>query len=218
MNPGALIAGLSGTIGNAVIVRYGDGSVHVRQRVVPSDPRTALQVAARERMRRAATIFRQLSPAQARAWQDYAERLACQAPPNGPRPDPRGQSSFVKLTTKLLQVDPGAAVPLEPPVAAFVGDSATVSAEGSSLGVTFTASGPNSAGVVTELLLQPLRTSLSRAYLEKLRTQGFVAFAPGSLSATAPAVPGWYAPAYRFVLAATGQTSPLVVLPAVAVG
>ncbi len=85
-------------------------------------------------------------------------------------------------------------------------------------GATFTADRANSAGVVTELLLQPLATGARRAYRDKYRAQGFVAFAPGSLSATVPALPGWHACGVRFVNAATGQATPVVELGTVLVG
>ncbi len=83
---------------------------------------------------------------------------------------------------------------------------------GNAPGVTFTASAANAPGVLTELLLQPLpspnRTPERRAY----RTRAFVAFTPENLSATVPTGPGAYAAAYRFVDAATGQTTALVTL------
>jgi hypothetical protein len=83
--------------------------------------------------------------------------------------------------------------------------------------VTFTADRPNAPGVVTELLLQPLASAARRAYRDKYRTQAFVAFAPGALSATVAAAPGWHACGVRFVDSATGQATPVVELGAVRV-
>jgi hypothetical protein len=83
--------------------------------------------------------------------------------------------------------------------------------------LVFTASGPNSPGVVTELLLQPLRLSISNPDPAKYRHGAFVQFESGSLEATLPSPAGWLSPAVRFVLAATGQTSGLIALPPVKV-
>ena len=81
--------------------------------------------------------------------------------------------------------------------------------------VTFSASGPNSAGVVTELLLQrlPARHRLPRA--RDYRTRAFVAFAGRPFAL--PVAPGAYACAIRFVRAATGQATAVVPLGTVEV-
>jgi hypothetical protein len=83
--------------------------------------------------------------------------------------------------------------------------------------LTFTASCPNSPGVVTELLVQPLRLSISNPDPAKYRHRAFVHFEEGHLEAVVDAPSGWVAPAVRFVLAATGQVSALVPLPIVRV-
>ncbi|MCW5936202.1 MAG: hypothetical protein KIT11_02710 [Fimbriimonadaceae bacterium] len=229
MRPGALVEGLSGTLGNAVVVRFGDGRVQVRQKVTPRNPRTPLQEAARERLTRAARLFRTLNPEEALSWHAYARREAEQLTANGQPADPRAQSAFVRLATKILQVDPEATPPRTPPAASFLGDALVVTAAPLPLaplgergqggeGVRFTASAPNAPGVVTELLLQPLRTSLSRPDPGKYRTQTFATFTQGVLSRDVTAPQGWHAPAYRFVFPATGQASSLVPLPPVWVG
>lgn len=78
--------------------------------------------------------------------------------------------------------------------------------------LTFTSSGPNSPGVVTELLLQPLRIAVSTPEPLKHRHSVFVAFTSDHLSQSVPAPRGWLSPAVRFVLSSTGQSSGLLLL------
>lgn len=205
-----LKAGLRGKVGNAVFVRTPYG-VSVRDYVIPTDPQTEAQMAVRQRMRLAAAAWRSLTAAQIEAWNDFAEATGGREPGDGRLLGPSGQRLFVRLATKFLQVSPGSVVPRDPPETAFGGDAVSVSASGEQGAVRFVGSGPNASGVVTELLLQPVRTAVSRAYLQKYRSQGFVSFS-GSEVVVPVEVGGWYAAAYRFVLVATGQAG--AVLPA----
>jgi hypothetical protein len=207
---------LHGKAGNVVFAQTRFGLV-VRPRTIPRNPRTPAQMASRDRLTRASAAYRALSPAQLAAWAAYARTLTRTSPVGGPPYVPAAQNVFVGLAAKFLQVNPGESIPLDPPAAPFFGDGITVTASAVSGGVEFAASGPNAAGLVTELLLQPL-TRAARAPKERgYRPQAFVAFAPGSLTYTVPAAPGAYAPAIRFVRAATGQDGALVPLPAVQV-
>ena len=130
---------------------------------------------------------------------------------------PAPQTLFIGLTAKFLQVAPHGVIPQTPPTRAFTADGITLAA-GSKMGtVTFTASGPNGANVVTELLLQPL-AHLYRAPKSNLcRPAAFVNFAGGSLSHRVSAKPGAVAVAVRFINSATGQPSEFVKLGAVLV-
>lgn len=76
--------------------------------------------------------------------------------------------------------------------------------------ITFTATGPNSSGVVTELLLQALPSRLSTPQKGRDRHKAVVTFTASSLSATVAVKPGAYAASVRFVKTATGQASGLV--------
>ena len=78
--------------------------------------------------------------------------------------------------------------------------------------IEFTASGPNAAGVVTELLVQPLRSRLRTPVRDRYRGAGFVAFAAGSLTAEIPCKRGAVAVGVRFVRADTGQETGVVEL------
>lgn len=197
--------GLHGKVGNAVFVRTPFG-VSVRDYIIPTDPQTPAQLESRQRMRLAAEAWRSLSVAQIEAWNAFAYATAAREPGDGRPIGPSGQRLFVKLAIKVLQVSPMASIPLDPPSAPFGGDAVTVTASGGPAQVTFAASGSNAPGVVTELLMQPLRTAVSRAYPERFRSQGFTPFDAGDVDVYAIG-PGWYATAYRFVVVATGQTT-----------
>lgn len=127
-------------------------------------------------------------------------------------------NAFSGLAAKRLQMFPDEPVPRLPPTSAFLGDGIEVSVaplpgRGEGVGgpaVTFSASGPNSEGVVTELILQRLAGKARKPTAKGYRTQGFVAFAAGALTAEVPCEPGAYAGAIRFVRAATGQETALV--------
>lgn len=92
----------------------------------------------------------------------------------------------------------------------FAGTEAGATEEGEAIGVRFSASGPNAAGVVTELLVQKLKSLHRKPSLKEYKSRGFVGFAPGALEADVPCAPGAYACAIRFVRAETGQETALV--------
>jgi hypothetical protein len=204
---------LHGKAGNVVFAQTRFGLV-VRPRTVPRNPRTPAQLASRDRLTRASAAYRALTDAQLAAWSAYARTLSRTSPAGGPPYVPAAQNVFVGLAAKFLQVNPGESIPLDPPAAPFLGDGITVTASAVSGGVEFAASGPNAVGVVTELLIQPLARAARAPKERGYRPQAFVAFAPGSLSYTVSVTPGAYAPAIRFVRAATGQQSGLLPLPA----
>jgi hypothetical protein len=208
MNP--LFGAMGGKIGNLVLVRQGDGTVSLRERAVPRDPQTPAQVSGRAHLAAASRLWGQLTEAERDAWRAYAQGLsATAATPSLVRP-PRPQALFVGLTTKWLQVHNGGSPPALPPTEAFYGDGIAVTVSAISGGVRFTASGPNSGGVVTELLLQRLASPGRAGQPEKYRTQRFVAFGSGSLSIDVTAPSGTTLAAVRFVRAGTGQASALV--------
>jgi hypothetical protein len=210
----AVACGLSGSAGPVVFVRMPGGGTAVRDRTVPRDPNSPAQAQWRGLVARASALWRTLTPEQAQRWQEYAE--AAGEGREGGRPNASGL--FVGLAAKVWQVEAAAAPPLDPPSQGFLGDGVPVSAAGEPGAVRFAAGGPNSAGVVTELLLQRLPSRLARPQKGRDRHRGFVAFAPGSLEASVPAPPGAYAASVRFVLAATGQASALVRLGTVVAG
>ncbi|MCW5937183.1 MAG: hypothetical protein KIT11_07750 [Fimbriimonadaceae bacterium] len=208
LTPGVVVAGLHGSAGSATFVRTPYGVV-LKERSVPHDPQTAAQRASRDRLRRVGRAWRALTLDQAAAWRAYAQELAEAAGGQDSGPRATAQLLFSKLGVKVLQVDPGAAVPVLPPTKPFLGDGLGLSVGAVAGGLRFTADAANSPGVVTELLLQPLASVHRNAYPARYRSQGFVAFpAPGGSQELA--LPrGIYAVAYRFVRSATGQETPL---------
>ena len=85
-------------------------------------------------------------------------------------------------------------------------------------GIVFVASGANSFGVETELLVQRLRTRGRAPGAKGYGTARFVAFSAGGLEAEVPCGPGVWACAVRFVRVATGQETGVVELGVVEVG
>lgn len=215
LKPGVFATSLNGSSANAVFVRTRNGIV-VRDRIVPHDPRTPAQIATRQRLQRVGQAWLGLSLAQAQAWRDYAASLQRVDLDTGALIGPRAQTLFSKLSLKFLQANPTGEIPLTPPDSAFAGDGIGVSSSPSDDGIRFTSTGPNGAGVVTELLVQPLASIHRRAYRDKYRPVAFYAFDGESYEAPLP--PGAYATAYRFVCAATGQESALFESGLVVVG
>ncbi|NUL83174.1 MAG: hypothetical protein HUU60_10690 [Armatimonadetes bacterium] len=204
---GALAQALSGKAGNAVFYRTND-QLRVRDYAIPFDPQTPLQLASRERFAQANFVWSSLSPDQADAWRQYALSLGVRQPGSTAVRSPRAQNLFVGLAAKVLQIDPVAPVPVDPPDAPFFGDALSVSALGGTE-ITFEANAPNGEAALTELLIQPLATGARAPLSKAYRTAAFVRFAPGSLDYALLAPPGWYATAYRFVSPDTGQQTAL---------
>lgn len=207
---------LHGKVGDVVFAQTRNGLV-IRARTVPRNPRTPAQTAARARFARASAAWAALSPAQLAAWRAYADTLQRVSPAGGPPYVPTANNVFTSLAAKFLQVTPDGDIPMDPPATPFFGDGIVVTAAAESGAIRFTASGPSAAGVVVELLLQPLAHATRAPISTRYRPQAFVSFASAGDSHTVPAAPGAYAGAIRFVRASTGQVSALGPLPAVVV-
>src|SRR5258708_28477641 len=205
---------LHGSAGNAVfaMTRYG---LVLRPRTQPKNPRTAAQTAARARLAKAAQAWRTLTAAQHAAWQTYATTIARFHSFGGAPYSPAPHTIFIALGSKYLQVHPTGTIPVNPPTYPFTGDGIKVTATGGAGKGTFTATGANSANVVTELLLQPLLHASRAPKANLYRPKAFVSFANGQLSKVVNVTAGWYAPAVRFVRADTGQEGETVGLGAV---
>lgn len=206
---GALLQDLSGKVGNAVFVKSKEGPV-VRVRTSPTNPKTTAQVAARARLSTVSKIFKGFNATQEAAWDNYASTLTHKDSITSKRFTPTAITAFTALGTKFLQVNPTGTVPTTPPTSSYSGDIITLTALASTGKITFTASAANALPNKTELLLQPLKSRNRNPQKGAYRSQAFVAFTAGSLSADVVVPPGYYAAAYRFVNLMTGQETALV--------
>jgi hypothetical protein len=186
-----------------------------REYVVPDNPNTPPQEAARSYFKRATQAYEALPKAKVDAWNAYASQFKTRNK-QGKLREKHGLNVFTGLATKFLQVNPNGAIPQDPPSSDFNGDGASLTVTAGSGKLTFTSNLPNSAGVVTELLYQRLANG-NRKPGKGYKTGAYVAFAPGSLSRDVPVPPGFYAAAYRFVRTATGQQSEIRTLTVVQV-
>ena len=206
--------GMSGRAGSADFANTKNGTI-VRPHPKRNNPNTPAQQAACEKMTYVTRLYSTLTPEQIDEWRTYAA--------DNPRPSKRtgtirplsGINAFTALTTKFLQIHPGADVPLVPPAVPFPGDAVIVTAEGGEGAIVFTANGANAEGVQTELLLQPLRSSSRLPVQKSYVNKAFVTFAEGLLTASVSVRTGWYAPAVRFVNPYTGEETEIVPLPPV---
>lgn len=205
---GALSGGISGKSGNTVFVQTAGGVV-VRDRVIPFDPRTNLQLESRNRIRRASIAWQAMDPANVALWGAYADSLPRQVSASGQIRTPQPNNVFTSLYSKLLQLDITTPSPTTPPSTTLFGDSLSVKVEGLSETIRFTASNANLPVATTELLLQPLLGRNRRTYLRQYRSQAFCQFADGSLMTEIDCLTGWVACAYRFVNTLTGQSTPI---------
>lgn len=212
----ANIQDIRGKLGNTVHSRARNGST-LRTRVSPKQPKTAGQTAVRSALTKSSVLYKNMTAPQLAAWATYAQTLAKHDPLSGKTYAPAPGTVFGGLTDKFLQMTPAAAVPMTTPTAGFAGDSIGVSAVGVSGKVTFTASAANTVGVKTELLLQPLKSRARTPTAKAYRTKTFFAFVAGTLVQDVIVPAGFYAPAYRFVNAATGQMVGMITLPVVQV-
>ncbi len=209
---GGLVAGLTGRAGSVVFVHRRNGDVVIRSYTPPRDPQTAAQQQWRSLRKRATQGYNALSAAQVTQWRLYAlSQTTVDAQTGLPR-TPQTNNLYVTLAAKLLQAVPNATLPTVPPSQDFVGDGIKVTVTPGIQSVNFTASGGNSAHVVTELLLQPLKSANRTPIVRSYRPAAFFGFTSGQLSKTVTAQSGWYACALRFVQNQTGQASAIIEL------
>lgn len=212
----AVVGPISGRLGGVVFADTPWGMT-MRELPDPSRKVSAAQTEVRMRLARASAAFRAMTLDQAAAWRAYAAALNGDLPQSSRAGGISAQQAFNALTTKLLQIDPEADIPLTPPSDPFGGDALTFTLAPAPGGVQVTADRPNAPGVVTELMLQRLPSVHCRTYLQRYRTARFTAFDSG-LSVVLPCGPGVWAVAARFVRASTGQTVATMEIGVVEVG
>lgn len=169
-----------------------------------------------DRLKQANAVWSGVGEITADAWDAYGRAHPRVDPVSGHRYASAGKNVFVGLSCKLLQLDATASLPHLPPMRPFIADDVVVEL-GVSIGederrvsvvegaILFEASGPNSPGVVTELLIQPLKSVRSKPQTF-YKSHGFVAFEEGNLGAEVALPAGVYACATQFVERSSGRT------------
>ena len=216
INLGAFVRSIRGKAGNTVFSQTKRGTV-ARDRVLPTAPASAAQIAIRNNMRKDGAAWKLLTPAQVAAWNAYAATTTKKGRKSGKSYVPSGYNVYTGLTTKFYQINPAGTAPVAPPTAAFAGDVITVTATAGTGQVTFTASAANATNVKTELLVQTLKGKNRKAGAKGYASKAFVAFAAGSLSSVVSIPTGYYAVGYRFVNTLTGQETAITPIATVTV-
>lgn len=203
-NLSVLMHDLRGKSGTVVFRKTKVGTV-VSPRSVPSNPSTPAQRAVRSALTTVTRQWKNFNAPQIQAWEAYAEE-------NAPSYD-SGINAFAQLGTKVILINGGGTAPTTPPTSAFSGDDVSITVTASAGKLTFTANAPNGDDIVTELLIQRLKSKNRKPSAEGYRTAGFYAFRAGGLSTQVALPAGYYAAGYRFVYQPTGQMSLVVTVP-----
>ena len=207
---------IRGKAGTDVFAKSKTGPI-LRPRTHPKNPKSPAQNTARAAFGKGSSTYKTLTTAQLAQWSTYALSITKHSPLTGKANNPYPITAFNGLASKFLQINPTGVIPMTHPTLPFLGDTVAVITVGAVGQVTFTASAANAANVKTELLLQPMKTRTRTPTPKGYRTKSFIAFVVGMLSSSIPTAPGYYAPAYRFVNALTGQELAIVTLPVVQV-
>lgn len=207
----AVASGISGRMGEVVFIQSKFGTIARTLGQTRHAPTTA-QSMARMRMARASAAFRAMTLEQAALWRDYAFRAALSEPRESDRPPLSAQQIFCALTTKLLQIDANAEIPMSPPESPLLGDSVQFTIARVPAGIQVTASQANAPDTITEILVQPLDSVHVRTYRERFRTALFTDFSSSLTATLSPKPTPACAIAVRFVRKSTGQVTGLVEL------
>ena len=125
-----LTQGVSGRLGG---LQYAQGPVGTIWKSMPP-PRlrfTPGERAQQDRVRRIGAAWRTLGLEEIGLWREFAEGAVAMLPAMR-RPPAAPYNAFLALGTRVLQVDPRAALPRTPPASPFGGDAVTVVGEASS--------------------------------------------------------------------------------------
>ena len=177
------------------------GQTRIRARNKPTQPNTPDQIQARQRMAAAAKAWLQLTPTQARTWEDFA--------PEGQT----GNTVFVGLTAKYLQIaafeGTSPVIPQVPPSTPYrpVPLAITIAPGAGRIDLSATASNP--AGTSTEVLIQPLLSPHRTPNPRNYKTRAFIDLVANQ-NTPVDLAPGTYAIATRQVRRATGESAPLL--------
>lgn len=207
----AIVNDIRGKMGTDVFGRYRGGPTG-RVKKAPRNPKTAAQRAIRGYLSRASKLYESFSAAQNASWEAYGATITRHNPVTGGTYTSSGITAFCELAVKFLQNNPNGVIPLTPPNSEFLGDSITLTAAPGTGKVTFSASGANSPGVVTELLLQKINSPNRKPNPNAYKSMMFKVFPTSPLTQDITVTAGYYVAAYRFVKITTGQATDLTPL------
>ena len=233
--------GIRGRVGGLEFFTLAGGDTRVREVPTVRAARTPAQRASEARLKRVGAAWRDLGPEELAAWARWAEPAGVQTynafsalaakclqmRPDEPVPRLPPTAEFlgdgvVVTVTGSLPLGRGRggveSVSAECGSEEAGGDPTPAPPQGEGIpGITFSASGPNSQGVVTELLTQPLARASRKPRAKEYTSRGFVSFTGGSLAVAVPCGVGAWACAFRFVRWDTGQETAFVPLGTVTV-
>ena len=201
----AIVSSTRGRVGNQVLVRSRAGTVVKARPKYKQFPHPAA-AEARGRLKAASSAWNEMPLEKVVLWRAYAKTVVKFNPVDGQKYSPTAFNAFIGLATRFLQANPTGTIPLDPPTADFAGDDVIVGVEAIPGGVRFTASGANTPGVVTLLLVQTL-ANIRRSPTSFYKEAAVHGFQRGSPTFDLPLNPGAYAFAYRFIEAATGLST-----------
>lgn len=197
INLAPFISSISGRMGGVVYknTRFGTALSAYES---PSNPNTAAQRAVRNSFTKATQAWRNLTPAQAGAWNTWASTYG--------NSNWSGFNWFVSFTSKWYAVNGfNGHAPVNPPSNWFNGDNISVKATASNGKITWTASGSNASGVTTALVYQRVSGPNSTPNWNNFKTAKYNSFSNGSFTTSFNVAPGYYAVGYYFVNTKTGQ-------------
>jgi hypothetical protein len=206
------LKGVSGKAGNAVY-RFTKNGTELADRPFVNNPQTAYQQAVRAAFSKSTKAWKNLTIAQAAAWNSFAASIVETEEISGAKTKRSGFNWYVALSSRWYLVNGmGGTAPANPPTAAFTGDSLTFTTSADSGGIKITASAANTSGTTTALLFQKLSSANGKPQKNGYRTKAHYAFVAGGLTTTVALTPGTYAVAVQYVKTSTGQETTMQVL------
>lgn len=208
------LKGVSGRAGNAVY-RLTKNGTELSDRPIVNNPQTKAQSDVRAAFSKATKAWKNLTTAQADAWNAYALTISESDAVSGAVTHRSGFNWYVALSSRYYLINGlSGTAPSTPPATAFTGDGLTFTlapAESGS-GIQITASGANSTGVETALMIQKLSSANGKPQKNGYRTKDYFKFTPTVLSAEVAVSPGYYAVAIQYAKTSTGQETTMQVI------
>lgn len=112
-----------------VVVASGRNGLVMRRAARYKRAQSPLQKEAADRMAQASALWPDMDNHLVEAWNEYAQTLHRRDRLTGQVYSPTGFNAFTGLACKVLQVDPSAQIPVDPPVGVFSGDSLRITVD-----------------------------------------------------------------------------------------